>query len=73
MLCLINHCKKPYLYKNVKCKIGVLSHCLRELKRLTEVVIEKSHLLWCETALCGNVTRGGETCREFGVRTNPVI
>ena len=51
----------------------ILRHYLGELKRLTEVVIEKSHLLWCETALCGNVTRGGETCREFGVVANPLV
>ena len=25
------------------------------------------------TALCGNVTRGGETCREFGVVANPLV
>ena len=50
-----------------------LRFCLRELKRLSEVVIEELHLLWSETALCGDVPRGGETCREFGVGTNPVI
>ena len=51
----------------------ILRYFLRELKRLSEVVIEELHLLWSETALCGNVTRCGETCREFGVGTNPVI
>ena len=25
------------------------------------------------TALCGNVTRGGETCREFGVVADPLV
>ena len=50
-----------------------LRHCLSELKRLTEVVIEKSHLLWCETALGGNVACGGETCREFGVGADPLV
>ena len=50
-----------------------LRYCLRELKWLSEVVIEELHLLWSETALCGDVPRGGETCREFGVGTYPVI
>ena len=50
-----------------------LGHVLRELKRLSEVVIEELHLLWSETSLCGDVPRGGETCRELGVGTNPVI
>ena len=36
-------------------------------------MIEELHLLWSETALCGYVTRGGETCREFGVRTNSLV
>ena len=51
----------------------ILRYCLSELKRLSEVVIEQLYLLWSETALCGDVPRGGETCREFGVCTNPVI
>ena len=51
----------------------ILWYVLRELKRLSEVVIEELHLLWSETALCGNVARGGETCRKFGVRTNPLV
>ena len=63
--------KNPFLCKNVKMRF--LRYCLRELKRLSEVVIEELHLLWSETALCGDVPRGGETCREFGVGTNPVI
>ena len=50
-----------------------LSYFLRELKWLSEVVIEQLYLLWSETALCGDVPRGGETCREFGVRTNPLV
>ena len=50
-----------------------LRYFLREIKRLSEAVIEELHLLWSETALCGDVPRGGETCREFGVCTNPVI
>ena len=50
-----------------------LRYCLRELKRLSEVVIEELHLLWSETTLCGDVARGGETCREFGVGTNAVM
>ena len=45
-----------------------LRYFLRELKWLSEVVIEELHLLWGETALCGNVACGGETCREFGSR-----
>ena len=51
----------------------ILRNCLRELKRLSEVVIEEFYLLWSETTLCGDVPRGGETCREFGVGTNLVI
>ena len=51
----------------------IFRHFLSELKRLTEVVIEKSHLLWCKTALGRNVTLGGETCREFSVGAHPVI
>ena len=51
----------------------IFRHFLSELKRLTEVVIEKSHLLWCKTALGRNVTRGGETCREFGVGADPLV
>ena len=39
-----------------------LRYVLRELKRLSEVVIEELYLLWSETALCGDVPRGGETC-----------
>ena len=69
-------CKKRFSCKNVKCKnvkMRFLRYFLRELKWLSEVVIEELHLLWSETALCGNVTRCGETCREFGVGTNPVI
>ena len=50
-----------------------LRYFLRELKWLSEVVIEELHLLWSETSLCGDVPRGGETCREFGVGTYPVI
>ena len=50
-----------------------LRYYLRELKRLSEVVIEELHLLWSETALCGDVTRGGETCRKFGVGANPLV
>ena len=50
-----------------------LRYCLRELKRLSEVVIEELHLLWSETALCGDVIRGGETCREFGVGTSVTL
>ena len=50
-----------------------MRYCLRELKWLSEVVIEELHLLWSETALSGDVPRGGETCREFGVGTNPGI
>ena len=50
-----------------------LRYFLRELKWLSEVVIEELHLLWSETALCGDVPRGGETCREFCVGTYPVI
>ena len=34
---------------------------------------EQLHLLWCETALRGDVTRGGETCLEFGVVANPLV
>ena len=51
----------------------ILRYVLSELKWLSEVVIEELHLLWSETTLCGDVPRGGETCREFGVGTNPVI
>ena len=51
----------------------ILWYVLRGLKWLSEVVIEELHLLWGETALCGNVACGGETCREFGVGANPVI
>ena len=36
-------------------------------------MIEELHLLWSETALCCNVTRGGETCREFGVVTSVTL
>ena len=50
-----------------------MRYCLRELKRLSEVVIEELHLLWSETALCGDVPRGGETCREFGVGTSVTL
>ena len=50
-----------------------LRYFLRELKWLSEVVIEELHLLWSETALCGDVTRGGETCREFGVGTSVTL
>lgn len=50
-----------------------LSYFLRELKWLSEVVIEELHLLWSETALCGNVACGGETCRELGVGANPLV
>ena len=35
--------------------------------------MEELHLLWSETALCGDVPRGGETCREFGVGANPLV
>ena len=51
----------------------VFRYYLSELKRLTEVVKELLHLLWGETALCGDVARGGETCRELGVRANPLV
>ena len=34
-----------------------LRYCLRELKWLSEVVIEQLHLLWSETTLCGDVPR----------------
>ena len=50
-----------------------LRFCLRELKRLSEVVIEELYLLWSETALCGDVPRGGETCREFCVGTSVTL
>ena len=30
-------------------------------------------MLWSETALCGDVPRGGETCREFGVGTSVTL
>ena len=50
-----------------------LSYFLRELKWLSEVVIEELHLLWSETALCGDVPRGGETCRELGVGTSVTL
>ena len=40
-----------------------LRYFLRELKWLSEVVIEELHLLWSETALSGDVPRGGETSR----------
>ena len=53
--------------------MSFLRYFLRELKWLSEVVIEELHLLWGETALCGNVARGGETCREFGVGANPLV
>ena len=53
--------------------MSFLRYYLSGLKRLTEVVIEQLHLLWCETALCGYVTCGGETCREFGVGANPLV
>ena len=53
--------------------MSFLRYYLSGLKRLTEVVKEELHLLWGETALCGNVARGGETCREFGVRANPLV
>ena len=69
-------CKKGFSCKNVKCKnvkMIILRYVLSELKWLSEVVIEELHLLWSETALCGDVTRGGETCRELGVGTYPVI
>ena len=58
---------------NDKMTKWVLRYVLRELKWLSEVVIEQLYLLWSETALCGDVPRGGETCRELGVGTNPVI
>ena len=32
-----------------------LRYFLRELKWLSEVVIEELHLLWSETTLCGDV------------------
>ena len=51
----------------------ILWYLLRGLKWLSEVVIEELYLLWSETALCGDVPRGGETCRKFGVGTYPVI
>ena len=51
----------------------ILWYVLRGLKWLSEVVIEELHLLWGETALCGDVARGGETCRELGVRTDPLV
>ena len=35
----------------------ILRYCLRELKRLSEVVIEELYLLWSETTLCGDVPR----------------
>ena len=50
-----------------------MRYVLRELKRLSEVVIEELYLLWSETALCGDVPRGGETCREFGVGTSVTL
>ena len=50
-----------------------LRYFLRELKRLSEVVIEELHLLWSKTALCGDVPRGGETCREFCVGTSVTL
>ena len=50
-----------------------LRYFLRELKWLSEVVIEELYLLWSETALCGDVPRGGETCREFGVGTSVTL
>ena len=51
----------------------ILRYCLRELKRLSEVVIEELYLLWSETTLCGDVPRGGETCRELGVGTSVTL
>ena len=33
----------------------ILRYVLRELKWLSEVVIEELYLLWSETALCGDV------------------
>ena len=51
----------------------ILWYVLRGLKWLSEVVIEELHLLWSETALCGDVIRGGETCREFGVGTSVTL
>ena len=30
-------------------------------------------MLWSETALCGDVPRGSETCREFGVGTSVTL
>ena len=57
--------------KNVRMRF--LRYVLRELKWRSEVVIEELHLLWGETALCGVVPRGGETCREFGVGTSVTL
>ena len=50
-----------------------LRYFLRELKCLSEIVIEELHLLWSETALCGDVPRGGDTCQEFGVGTSVTL
>ena len=50
-----------------------LRYVIRELKRLSEVVIEELYLLWSETALCVDVPRGGETCRELGVGTSVTL
>ena len=50
-----------------------MRYFLRQLKRLSEVVIEELHLLWSETALCGDVPRGGDTCQEFGVGTSVTL
>ena len=50
-----------------------LRYVLRELKWLSEIVIEELHLLWSETALCGDVPRGGDTCQECGVGTSVTL